>query len=93
VRPLLFNVPYLTVFAIFLPSVVSREQWEGGLCACIDAFSRGENLCVCTCIYLKIPGFSKSILACHVVQFGFVFHCSCADITRIIQKDPLFCHA
>lgn len=47
-------------------------------------------MCVRVCIYLKIPFFYKSIQAFHVVQFGFVFHFSCADITRITQKDTFF---
>lgn len=29
-------------------------------------------------------------MARQVVQFGFVFHFSCADVTRITQKDTLF---
>lgn len=53
-------------------------------------FKRWEFVCVHVCIYLKIPFFYKSIQAFHVVQFGFVFHFSWADITRITQKDTLF---
>lgn len=50
-------------------------------------------MCVHVYIYFKILFFYTSVVACQVGQFGFVFHVSCAGITRITQNDALFCHA